>query len=66
MKKMEIEFNLPTYLQKSIDDYIAAINRKDEVSWDLYYCDLKSSINMAEADNNISIVEANLLREYYL
>lgn len=54
----------PPYLIESINYWNSV--KDDRYQWDLGYEDLKSSINMAEADGIISSSEAWELREHYL
>lgn len=56
--------DLPLYLQKSIREYIEHEN--DALNWDIYADDLYGSINSAQHDGNITLPEANELREQYL
>ena len=61
--KTYLEKNLPDWLEESIQNYL---NNKDTLSWDCYYCELQSDINVCEVENLISSEQAWYLREKYL
>lgn len=58
-----MEYGLPEWLTKSIQDYI---ENKNSSLWDCYYCELQSDINVAEVEQLITSEQAWYLREKYL
>lgn len=58
-----MEYGLPEWLTKSIQDYI---ENKNSSLWDCYYCELQSDINVAEVEQLITAEQAWYLREKYL
>lgn len=64
------ECDLPPFLAASIEamkDAQAKLDRGEEYyEWDCDFCDLQSSINMAEVEQIISPDQAWYLREKYL
>ena len=65
-----LECALPPYLQESLEKYKIAeekkLNGEKHHYWDCYYCELQSSINVAEVENEITSDQAWYLREKYL
>lgn len=59
------EVNLPTYLQKDIDALKEAVEQNKELSLDLYYYEVYGSINSALYSNEITIDQAEYLRDKY-
>lgn len=57
--------NLPEFLQKDIDSYLLGIEKNSSLL-DCLWCELYSSINVAENGNNISSEQAKYLREIHL
>lgn len=70
LDKSYMECDLPPYLQESLDKMkicLDKLNRGEKyLDWDNDYCDLQSSINMAETEEEISSDQAWYLREKYL
>ena len=70
MDRQYLEQGLPPFLQESLDAMKASWARIDRGErdnlWDCYYCELQSSINMAEVENMIDESQAWYLREKYL
>lgn len=68
--KSYFECGLPQYLQTSLDNmkksWEIIDSGKDDLHWDLYWCELNADINSAEVDNIISSEQAWYLREKYL
>lgn len=64
MDKPYFECGLPPFLQDSLCEYKK--NKDNEMRWDCYYCELQSSINVAEVEQLISSEQAWYLREKYL
>lgn len=68
--KEYFECGLPPFLQDSIDAMKAAWEKVDNHEeywhWDCDFCDLQSSINIAEVEGMISSEQAWYLREKYL
>ncbi len=64
------EIDLPKWLEESRDAFLTA----DKIiadggicySWDCYYCEFQSDINVAEVEENITKEQADFLREKYL
>ena len=54
----------PPYLEESIEYWLSVKDKRYE--WDLGYEDLRSSINIAEVEGDISSEEAWMLRKHYL
>ncbi|MBQ9227590.1 MAG: helix-turn-helix transcriptional regulator [Eubacterium sp.] len=65
-----LEKGLPLFLQESLDkmkDTLLRLERGEEyLQWDCDYCDLQSSINVAEVEQLITSTQANYLRNKYL
>ena len=69
LEQWEIRNKFPTFLQESIDNMKRAWEKKETENysdWDCDYCDLQSSINIAEVEHLISSELAWKLREKYL
>lgn len=69
LDKEGIRDELPAFLQESIENMERAWEKKKTENfsdWDCYYCDLQSSINIAEVEHLISSELAWFLREKYL
>ena len=68
--KTYLEKGLPKYLQISIENMKKSWEIEDsgkrDLHWDLYWCELYSSINSAEVDREISTEQAEYLRRVYL
>ena len=68
--KSYMELDLPPFLQESLDKMKLAwekVDRGEEYTlWDCDWCDLNSSINIAEVEQIISPERAWYLREKYL
>lgn len=68
--KSYFERGLPPYLQTSLDNmkksWKIIDSGKDDLHWDIYWCDLNADINSAEVDQIISSEQAWYLREKYL
>jgi hypothetical protein len=64
INKLEIDFGIPDYLEKDINALCESIERGE-----LYDCEeseVYGSINMAMTSGEISIMQADILRDYYL
>lgn len=65
-----LEYNLPIYVQRSIDEYREYLAKVDagypNLRFDLYYDALNANINSAENGFEISSEQAWFLREKYL
>lgn len=69
LDKSYLEENLPPFLTESLENMKEAWVKKETghyLNWDCDYCDLQSSINMAEVENLITSEQAWYLREKYL
>ena len=69
LEQWEIGNKLPTFLQESIENMRRAWEEKqtgNNSDWDCDYCELQSSINIAEVEHLISSELAWKLREKYL
>ena len=68
--KSYLECNLPGYLQESLEQMKWAWEEKERnpkyLQWDCAYCELQSSINVAEVEQEITTEQAWYLREKYL
>ena len=68
--KSYLECGLPPYLQKSIENmkrsWEIEDSGKQDMHWDIYWCDLYADINSAEVDRIISPEQAWYLRTKYL
>ncbi len=67
--KAYLEEDLPPFLEESLENMKEAWIKKESenyLNWDCDYCDLQSSINVAEVENLISSEQAWYLREKYL
>ncbi|WP_077533367.1 helix-turn-helix domain-containing protein [Massiliimalia massiliensis] len=68
--KSYFECGLPQYLQTSLDNmkksWKIIDSGKNDLHWDLYWCELNADINSAEVDHIISSEQAWYLREKYL
>lgn len=60
--KSYLEYDLPPFLQESIQAMVAG----DPDFWDCLYCELQSDINVAEVEQIITSEQAWYLREKYL
>ncbi len=65
-----LECCLPIYLQQSLDNmkqsWAVIDSGRQDLHWDLYWCELNADINSAEIDQTISTEQAWYLREKYL
>lgn len=67
MEPFDWEMTLPPYLKKDINALVAVEKKKPlPTNWDCYYNELQGSINSAQWDNEITIEQAQALREKYL
>ena len=70
LDRLYLEQGLPSFLQESLDAMKASWARMErgerDKLWDCYYCELQSSINVAEVDGLINEEQAWYLRENYL
>lgn len=69
LDKAYLEENLPPFLVESVKNMKEAWVKKETkhyLNWDCDYCDLQSSINVAEVENLITSEQAWYLREKYL
>lgn len=68
--KSYLEYSLPPFLEESLSAMKAAWEKIDNgvryLNWDCDFCDLQSSINVAEVEQLISSEQAWYLREKYL
>lgn len=68
--KKYLECDLPQYLQSSLENMIASWkivdSGKQDIHWDIYWCELNADINSAEVEQEISTEQAWYLRENYL
>ena len=68
--KSYLECGLPPFLEESLKEmkreWALYDSGKMSMRWDCYYCDLQSSINVAEVESLISEEQAWYLREKYL
>ena len=65
MEKLKTDFPIPIYLEKDIDAYIDAVNRKD-LAWDCYYNEVQSSLRRAYGDYALDEDQCRILRDWYL
>lgn len=65
MKKKELDFWIPYYLEHDIDGLIEATNTDSSV-WDCWWDEVYGSINMAMSSGAITEEQAEMLRNYYL
>lgn len=65
MKKKQLNFEIPKFLDKDIDILIAA-NNSTNLTVDCELDNLYGSINMCQYGNCITKEQADELREYYL
>ena len=65
-----LERGLPRFLRDSINAMNASWeiedSGKDDLHWDIYWCDLYADINCAEVEHLISGEQAQYLRRKYL
>ena len=68
--KTHLEYDLPVFLQESIETMKKAWERLNNgekyLRWDCDYCNLQSDINIAEVESLISSEQAWYLRGKYL
>ena len=68
--KEYLECGLPPYLQVSLKQMIASWenldNGREDMQWDMNWCELNADINSAEVEQEISSEQAWYLREKYL
>lgn len=68
--KEYLECGLPPYLQTSLKQMIASWenldNGREDMQWDMNWCELNADINSAEVEQEISSKQAWYLREKYL
>ena len=67
--KSYLEADLPDFLAKPIEQLKKSWVKHDNgefSDWDMDYCDVQSSINIAETENIITSEQAWYLREKYL
>lgn len=68
--EMYFECDLPLFLSLSIEEMKRTLKKMeqgdDDYDWDIAFCDLQSSINIAEVEQIITPDQAWLLREKYL
>lgn len=68
--KEYLEYNLPPYLQISLDEMKKVLKQMQEGCtppyWDDTFCELQSNLNVAEVEGDISSKQAWYLRENYL
>ena len=64
------ECGLPQYLSESLENmkksWETVDSGKEDMHWDIYWCDLNADINSAEVENLISSEQAWYLRRKYL
>ena len=65
MEKLKLDFKIPEYLEKDIDAYVDAINRKD-LAWDCYYDEVFSSLRRAYGNHSLTDEQLALLKDWYL
>ena len=61
-----LECDLPPYLQESIRKFNESSRKQDYMALSDDYCELQSSINVAEVSEQISEEQAWYMREKYL
>lgn len=70
LHKSHYEEGLPSYLRKSIEamntSWALLDSGRQDLHWDLNWCDLNADINYAETEQAISSKQAWYLREKYL
>lgn len=70
MEESYLECGLPKYLKLSIDNYKKGLEKirlhEKYLHMDCDFCELQSSINSAEVDEEITSEQANFLRSKYL
>ncbi|MBR1817031.1 MAG: hypothetical protein IJ763_10105 [Lachnospiraceae bacterium] len=70
LDKSYMEYDLPPFLETSLNQMKETWKKLDLGidcdDWDCDYCDLQSSINVAEVENLITSQQAWYLRERYL
>jgi len=64
VKKLEIDFEIPDYLEKDINALCEAIEQG--ALYDCEESEVYGSINMAMTSGEISVIQADMLRDYYL
>lgn len=64
VKKLEIDFEIPDYLAKDINALCETLEQG--ALSDCEESEVYGSINMAMTSGEISIIQADLLRDYYL
>ena len=68
--KTYLEMGLPPFLSEAVAQMSKALKKINAgepcLDWDGDYCELQSSINVAEVENMISSEQAWFLREKYL
>lgn len=65
MERLEIDFEIPDFLENDINNYISAMNEQS-LDWDCWWGEVYGSINMALYGNFITKEQADLLRSHYL
>lgn len=65
VKKLEIDFSIPKFLQDDIDLFVNCYN-SEQPTIDCEFCNLQASINMADSSQCISHEHAEMLRNYYV
>lgn len=63
MNNSFLEYGIPDWLKTSIKNYV---DNKNTPSWDCFYCELQTDINIAETEQFINEEQAWYLRKKYL
>lgn len=66
MKKLKLDFEIPSYLEHDINEYVKARNDSTRLDWDCWWGEVYGSINMAMSSRQITEEQAERLRAYYL
>jgi len=63
IEKLKIDFDIPKYLSKDIEVFCVAV--RSGKLYDCEMCEVYGSINMAMSSGEITVEQADMIRNYY-